>query len=161
MIRNYINTAIRNLLRHRFFSVINIFGLSMAMSICMGIIMLVADQLQYDAYNTKKDLIFRVNTLHLNEKFEVDEGNFINSTSPMPLKEELEKYADVDKVVRFRRGFGNGWIEFDNQDVNVPIGGYFADPGALQMFEYELQYGDPATALRNPYSVVVTRAAAD
>lgn len=43
----------------------------------------------------------------------------------------------------------------------MPIGGYFADPGALQMFEFELQYGDAATALREPYSVVITRAAAD
>ena len=161
MFRNYINTAIRTILRHRFFSVINIFGLSMAMSICMGIIMLVADQLQYDAYNTRKDRIFRVNTIHVNEKLQPDEGNVINSTSPMPLREELEKYAGVEKAIRFKRGFGNGWIEFENQDVNVPLGGYFADPGALEMFEFELQYGDPATALRDPYSVVITRKAAD
>jgi putative ABC transport system permease protein len=161
MFRNYINTAIRNLLRHRFFSFINIFGLSMAMSICMGIIMLVADQLQYDAYNTRKDRIFRVNTIHVNDKLQADEGNVINSTSSMPLREELEKYSGIDKVVRFKRGFGNGWIEFENQDVNIPLGGYFADPGALEMFEYELQYGDVATALRDPYSVVITRKAAD
>jgi putative ABC transport system permease protein len=161
MIRNYINTAIRNLLRHRFFSFINIFGLSMAMSICMGIIMLVADQLQYDAYNTKKDRIFRVNTIHVNEKLQPDEGNIINSTSPMPLREEIEKYAGIEKAVRFKRGFGNGWIEFENQDVNIPLSGYFADPGALEMFEFDLQYGDAATALRDPYSVVITRAAAD
>ena len=161
MIRNYFKTAIRNLLRHRFFSLINIFGLSMAMSICMGIMMLVADQLQYDAYNTKKDLVYRVNTIHVNEKLQPDEGNIINSTSPMPLAEELGKYAGIERAVRFKRNFGNGWIEFENQDVNVPLGGYFADPGALEMFEYELQYGDAATALREPYSVVITRAAAD
>lgn len=161
MIRNYINTAIRNLLRHRFFSVINIFGLSMAMSICMGIIMLVADQLQYDAYNTKKDRIFRVNSIHVDEKLQPNEGYIPTSTSPMPLREELEKYAGVEKVVRFKRGFGNGWIEFENQDVNVPLGGYFADHEALDMFEFELQYGDAATALREPYSVVITRKAAD
>ncbi|MEI9919451.1 MAG: ABC transporter permease [Bacteroidota bacterium] len=161
MIRNYFTTAIRNLRRHSFFSAINIFGLSLAMSICMGIIMLVADQLQYDAYNTKKDLVFRVNTIHLDEKLQPDENNIVNSTSPMPLREELGKFAGVDKVVRFKRGFGNGWIEFENQDVNIPIGGYFADEAALDMFEWELQYGDASTALRDPNSVVITRAAAD
>ncbi|MEJ0030139.1 MAG: hypothetical protein WDO15_07095 [Bacteroidota bacterium] len=62
----------------------------MAMSICMGIIMLVADQLQYDAYNTKKDLIYRINTIHVNEKLAAEESNLVNSTAPMPLREELE-----------------------------------------------------------------------
>jgi putative ABC transport system permease protein len=45
MLKNYINIAIRNILKHRVFSFINIFGLAVAMSICMGIIMLVADQM--------------------------------------------------------------------------------------------------------------------
>lgn len=161
MIRNYINTAIRNLFRHRFFSVINIFGLSLAMSICMAIIMLVADQLQYDQYNSKKSFIYRVNSIHTNEDLEPRAGATVNSTTPMPLAEELEKYANIDYVVRFHRGFGNGWIEFEHQDVNVPLGGYFADARALEMFEYELQYGDQATALKEPYSVVLTRKAAD
>lgn len=161
MIRNYFNTAIRNLVRHKFFSAINVFGLALAMSICMGIIMLVADQLQYDAYNTKKHSIYRVTSIHTNDKLEAEDSGPIVSTTPMPLMEELEKYSGIDYIVRFRRGFGNGWIEFENQDVNVPVAGYFADPRALEMFEYELQYGDPATALRDPYSVVLTRKAAN
>jgi putative ABC transport system permease protein len=158
MIRNYFNTALRNLLRHRFFSAINIFGLAMAMSICMGIIMLVADQLQYDNYNSKKDLIYRVNSIQANYK---EKGGMLNSTSNMILRSELEKHSAIEKIVRFKRGFGNGWMEFEDRDVNVPLAGYFADPGALQMFEYELQYGDAATALDLPYSVVLTREAAD
>jgi putative ABC transport system permease protein len=161
MIRNYINTAIRNLRRHGFFSTINIFGLALAMSICMGIIMLVADQMQYDQYNTNKNSIYRINSVRVNETMQVIEGLPATSTSPMPLREELEKYASIDYVVRLRRGFGNGWLEFDNQNVNIPLGGYFADPRTLEMFEYQLQYGDPETALRDPYSVVITRKAAD
>ena len=161
MIRNYFHTAIRNLLRHRFFSVINIFGLAMAMSICMGIIMLVADQMQYDRYNTNKDRIYRVTTIHTDEDLQPSKDATVNSTTPMVLRDDLEKYAGIDYVVRFKRGFGNGWIDFKNQDINIPVAGYFADPRALEMFEYKLQYGDPATALRDPYSVVLTRKAAD
>jgi putative ABC transport system permease protein len=71
MIKNYLKTAIRNLLRHRFFSAINIIGLSVAMSICMGIIMLVADQMNYDRYNSKKDRIYRITTGAVNEKGEL------------------------------------------------------------------------------------------
>jgi putative ABC transport system permease protein len=161
MILNYFNTAIRNLLRHKFFSAINVFGLSLAMSICMGIIMLVADQLKYDNYNTKKNSVYRINSIHVDEKMLAEVGGTITSTTPMPLREELEKYASINYVVRLRRGFGNGWIELENQDINIPVAGYFADPRTLEMFEYELQYGDKATALRDPNSVVLTRKAAD
>lgn len=161
MIRNYLNTAIRNLVRHRFFSVINIFGLALAMSICMGIIMLVADQMQYDRYNTKSALIYRVTSITVDENLQAEKDDAMNGTTLMPLREELEKYSSIDHVVRFKRGFGNNWLEFEDRDVNVPLAGYFADPGALQMFEHELQYGDPATALNDPYTVVLTRKAAN
>src|SRR4051812_17499469 len=99
MIRNYINTALRNLLRHRFFSVINIFGLALAMSVCMGIIMLVADQLQYDQYNSKKKSIYRITSIITDENLEPRRGAITNSTTPAPLREELEKYATIDYVV--------------------------------------------------------------
>ena len=63
--------------------------------------------------------------------------------------------------MRLRRGFGNNWLILEGQDVNIPLTGFFADPEVLSVFEYELQYGDTKTALVNPYSVVLTRAAAD
>lgn len=53
MISNYWKTAIRNLVRHKVFSFINIFGLALAMCVSMGIIMLVADQVKHDRHNTK------------------------------------------------------------------------------------------------------------
>jgi putative ABC transport system permease protein len=158
MFRNYLKTAMRSLLRHRFFSAINVFGLSVAMSICMGIIMLVADQLSYDRYNTNKDRIFQVTTIGTDKE---QSGRF-NATSTMKLKQELlENYPGIEKVVRLARGFGNSWLEFENQNVNVPLAGFFADPEVLDFFEYELQYGDPATALKDPYTLVLTRKAAD
>ena len=159
MLRNYLKTAIRSLLRHRFFSAINIFGLAVAMSICMGIIMLVADQMSYDRYNTKSDRIFQVTTVGTGNQ---DGDGQLNSASTMRLKQELlEQYTGVEKIVRIKRGFGNGWLEFENQNVNVPLAGFFADPEIFEFFEYEFQYGDPATALKDPYTVVLTRKAAN
>ena len=159
MLRNYLKTAIRSLLRHRFFSAINIFGLAVAMSICMGIIMLVADQMSSDRYNTKSDRIFQVTTVGTGNQ---DGDGQLNSASTMRLKQELlEQYTGVEKIVRIKRGFGNGWLEFENQNVNVPLAGFFADPEIFEFFEYEFQYGDPATALKDPYTVVLTRKAAN
>ena len=60
MFKNYFKIAWRNLWKHKLFSFINIFGLAVAMSVCMGIIMLVADQLMYDQHVAKRDRIYRV-----------------------------------------------------------------------------------------------------
>lgn len=159
MFRNYLKTAIRSLFRHRVFSAIDIFGLAVATAICMGIIMLVADQMSYDRYNTKRDRIFQVTTVGAESQVGAGEPN---SASTMKLKNELlEHYTGVEQVVRFKKGFGNSWFEFGNQNVNIPLTGFFADPEVLELFEYELEYGDPATALKEPFSLVLTRKAAD
>ncbi|MGC1241151.1 MAG: ABC transporter permease [Chryseosolibacter sp.] len=160
MIRNYFLVAIRNLIRNKFFSAINIFGLAISMSIGMAIIMLVADQMMYDRYNTKRDRIFRIISRPVTNTG-IESGGMDNSTSPMPLREELlENFTGVEKVVRFKRGFGNNWMQLEGQDVNIPLTGFFADPEALEVFEYKLQYGDETTALVEPFSVVLTKKAA-
>lgn len=158
MIKNYFYTAIRNLKRHRFFSFINIFGLSISMTVCMGIIMLAADQMTYDFNNSRKDRIYRVVSVPLNA--DGLEGTFDFATAPMPLASTLmNSYTGVEKVARLKRGFGNDWVEIEN-DVNIPIGGFYADPEVLDLFELELEYGDKRTALVEPYSVVLTKRAA-
>jgi putative ABC transport system permease protein len=161
MFRNYIKTAVRSLLRHKFFSAINIFGLAVAMSVCMGIIMLVADQFNYDRHNQNRDRIYRIVTQAVDQNGVVTD-NQENAASPMPLRQELkENYTGIEQVVRLMRGFGNGWIEFENQDINIPISGFFADSEVFEFFDYEFQYGNPATALKEPYTVVLTRKAAN
>ncbi|MBX2899447.1 MAG: ABC transporter permease [Cyclobacteriaceae bacterium] len=161
MFRNYLKTAIRSLLRHKFFSAINIVGLTAGMSVCMCIIMLVADQLNYDRHNTRRNYIYRVTTHEVDRNGALNDSQ-PNAASPMPLKQELlDTYTGIDRAVRIMRGFGNGWLELENQNVNIPLAGFFADAETLTFFQYELQYGDAATALKEPYSVVLTRAAAN
>jgi putative ABC transport system permease protein len=160
MIRNYFLVAVRNLVRYKFFSTINIFGLAISIAISMAVIMLVADQMMYDRFNSKKDRIYRVTSRGVTNTGE-ERGDNATSTSPMPLRDELlENYMGIEKVARLKRGFGNNWMEVDGQNINVPLAGYFADPEVLSLFEYELEYGDMNTALLNPYSVVITKKAA-
>jgi putative ABC transport system permease protein len=157
MFRSYLKTAVRNILRHRFFSFINVFGLAVAMALSMVIIMLVADQMTYDRYNTKRDRIFRINSIPIGSHGEIMNET---ATTALPLREEIDNYyTGVEKTARIMRGFGNMWIEI-GQNVNIPISGYFADPELLDIFEYELESGNPQTALKEPYSVVLTRKAA-
>jgi putative ABC transport system permease protein len=160
MLRNYFKTAFRSLIRHRFFSAINVFGLAVAMSICMGIIMLVADQMMYDRHNVNRDRIYRITSTMVGSDGKERGGNEY-ATTVLPIRDELlSSYTGVEKAARIVRGFGNGWMEFDQQDVNVPLAGFFADPEVLDLFQYELEHGDPKTALIEPYSVVLTKKAA-
>jgi putative ABC transport system permease protein len=157
MFFNYLKTALRSLLRHRFFSAINIFGLSVAMALSMVIIMLVADQMMYDRYNTKRDRIYRINSIPISSK---GERSSETATTTLPLYQDLnEHFTGVEKSVRIVRGFGNMWMEIE-QNVNIPVAGYFVDPEMLDVFEYELEQGNPATALVEPFSVVLTKKAA-
>ncbi len=157
MFKNYVKTAMRSLLRHRFFSAINIFGLAVAMTICMAIIMMIADQMMYDRYNTRRDRIYRINTIPLGEN---NAEHNETATTTLPLRNELmESFTGIEKSVRILRGFGNMWLEIE-QNVNIPVAGFFVDPEMLDVFEYELEYGDRNTALTEPRSVVLTRKAA-
>lgn len=162
MLRNYIKVAIRNILKHRVFSFINIFGLAVGMSVCMLIIMLVADQMMNDRHNPNRNRIYRVNSLPYYNGNQQQRGNETATTS-QPIRDELlNNYIGVEKAVRLIRGFGNNWISLEpGNDINVPVSGYFADPEVLDMFALELQYGDPTTALVEPYSVVLTKKAAE
>ncbi len=162
MLKNYILIALRTIRKHRTFSFINIFGLAVAMSICMGIIMLVADQMMVDRHNPLASRIYRINSLPIFR----EDNNMPGSeaaTTTLPLRDELlNNYTGLEKAVRLMRGFGNSWMELEpGHDINVPVSGFFADPEVLEVFNHELLYGDPNTALIEPYSVVLTKEAAE
>lgn len=161
MLRNYLTTAIRTIKKYRFFSLINILGLALAMTVSMLLVMLLADQLTYDRHNTNGSLIYRINTIGVDEKgIEIKAQE--NASSPMPVGPELkEHYTGIAEVVRFRSGFGSNWEGFLSEQTNAPITGFFTDENVLHVFQYELEYGDPSTALVDPYSVVLTRKAAN
>lgn len=151
-------TALRSLIRHKFFSAINIFGLAVSMSVCMGIIMLVADQLTYDRYNTNKDRVYRITTITV-DHLGMDNDNTEYSTTTLPIRDELlQNYTGIEKAARIVRGFGNGWIDI-GQDINVPLAGFFVDPELTEILQYEFEYGNPKTALVEPHTVVLTKKA--
>jgi putative ABC transport system permease protein len=160
MFKNYCKIAWRNVCRYRFFSIINIFGLAVSMSVCLGIVMLVADQYMCDRHNTRRDRIYRIESRNLNPDGSTAGNEY--ATSPQPFATWLtEHYTGVEQAVRLRRGFGNSWLDMPGQDVNIPLHGFFADANTLDFFQYELEQGDPRTALVNPYSVVITKEAAE
>ena len=60
MIRNYIKTAFRGLMKNKGFTFINVFGLALGLAPCLLIVFYVFDEISYDRYNVKADRIFRL-----------------------------------------------------------------------------------------------------
>ncbi len=153
MLINYLKVAFRNIWKHKSFSLINIFGLSLSMSVCIIIIMLVADQKNIDRYNTKSENIYRITTRELDTDFLFD----TYATAPLPLATKLvEDYPGIKQAVKIRTGFGNNWVGI-GKNVNIPIGGFFVDPGFINFFQYELESGNPEDVLTKPNSVVLKK----
>ncbi len=98
MISNYLKLAIRNLLKNKVFSIINIGGLAISTSVCLLIISIIADQKNYDKFHTKKDRIFRVLT---------NTGSSEMATSSFQLGDEIvSKHTGLEKTATLVRGLG-------------------------------------------------------
>ena len=105
MLKNYVKVALRNILKQKTFSFINIFGLAVAMSICMGIIMLVADQMMVDRHNELSDRIYRINSIPLYKEGKAQIPGNETATTTLPIRDELlNNYTGVEKAVRLMRG---------------------------------------------------------
>ena len=60
MLKNYLVIALRNLRKHKGFSVINIAGLAIGMACCLLILLFVVDELSYDSFHEKANRIYRI-----------------------------------------------------------------------------------------------------
>ncbi|MBA4053636.1 MAG: hypothetical protein C0490_02890 [Marivirga sp.] len=149
MIGSYIKTSGRSIVRHKLFSFINIIGLAVSMSVGLIMIAFISDLFSYDQFHEKKDRIFRVTTTS---------GSMdLASTSVMVGKKIKETISGVEDLTLIRRGFG-GDVTFGEK--TLPLGGLWADESFLKVFTFPLLHGDPLTALKEPYSLVLTEKSA-
>ncbi len=149
ILSNYFKVGFRNLMKNRSFTAINVLGLSVSMAVCLVIILMINDQLSYDRWQANGDDTYRLT--HIN----YDELNLPMATVPMPLGEELkEKFAGFEHMVTFRRGF-NGEIMQSGKAIELQ--GYFTEPSFFNLFSFELERGDPKTALSQPNSIILRK----
>ncbi|MCJ7486939.1 MAG: ABC transporter permease, partial [Candidatus Aminicenantes bacterium] len=150
MLKNYLKVVFRNIRRHAGYSVINIVGLALGMACCLMIAMWVADELSFDRFHEKAADLYRV------EEDQSYSGRIYHVTvTPYPLapalKAEIPEIAEATRVVRYNgQLFRFGEKSFFEDNVRA------VDPAFLGMFSFPLIKGDPATALIDPYSVLLT-----
>jgi len=153
MLGNYLKVGFRNILKHKTFSLINIFGLAAAMSVCMLIIMIIADQRGYDQFHVNKDRIYRIQTTGKN-------GNEVHTaSSALPLADLLRKdYSGIEASAALMRQIGG---DLNYNDKIASGAGYFGDGNLFRVMDFRLEEGDARTALNNPFSLVISKALAD
>ncbi|MBK5278327.1 MAG: ABC transporter permease [Bacteroidia bacterium] len=155
MLKSMIITAFRNIFRNRSFSLINLVGLSVSMSLGMLIILIVKEQYTFDNFHRDVDRIYRVNTMALR----TGGGGEPYASTPLPIGQVLkDDYSFTESVVRVNRSL-RGDAVYGN--VNVPLQGLMVDPSFLEVFSFPLEKGNPSTVLTEPNSLVLTQEAAE
>ncbi len=149
MIQNYLKIAWRNLLKHKSFSLINIFGLAIGIGACLIIFLYVHDELTFDQYNLKADRIVRAST-----RLHTPESDLVIATSPMMLGGTLKRtYPEVEATVRL----SNATVAVKyNNEVFSEESFYKTEPSAFSVFSFDFLEGSPQQALQNPHTIVIT-----
>jgi len=157
MIKNLFLVAIRNFRRDKWYSLLNILGLTIGIAFSLFLIFYIKDELSYDRYNEKANRIYRINS---NIK-EPDKDTMRWAVTPFPMGPALSKdYPEVEEAVRFVNNYGKtmykiGEVRLYEDKV------FFADSNLFRVFTYQFIEGNPQTALVAPNSMVLTQSVAE
>jgi putative ABC transport system permease protein len=154
MLKNYFKIGIRSLLRNKFFTAINIFGLTLGMTTCLLIMLYVQNELSYDRYNKKADQIVRV-VFRGSIQGEKMKEAMVMPPVAQTLKSE---YPEVLEATRLRN-YGNPRITFGEKTFKENAFAY-ADSNFFEVFTLPFLKGNPKTALLEPNTIVISESVA-
>lgn len=149
MLRNYFTIAIRNIRRNLSYSLLNIFGLTLSIAACLIIFLLTKNELTYDSNHQKADRTYRV-TLHA-----LDYNSSVSMAIVPAMRTSFPELQDISQYWYRNSGtvkVGNTrYIQKDYAYADM----YFTD-----IFDFHWLAGNPATALIEPNTVVLTQSTA-
>jgi len=159
MIKNLLLIAIRNFKKDKWFSLLNVLGLTIGITFSLFLIFYITDELSYDRYHKKADRIYRI-VSYIQEK----DKNTNWTMTQLPLAHTLKKdYPEVEESVRFlyreRTLFKNGDKPGDNGFYETKV--YYADSNVFNIFTYNFVEGNAASALNEPNSIVISKSLAE
>jgi len=150
MLKNYYKVAIRNILKYKMFSAINILGMSIGVTSCLMIILYVTHELSYDTFHSDANRIYQVG---LNGKIGGQDIRVSNTCPPMAeaLVADIPEVEAATRIAQMNQPVvKNGEKIFTEEKV------FFADSNFFEFFSYRLKEGDIKTALKEPNTVVLT-----
>ncbi|MDQ4139934.1 MAG: ABC transporter permease, partial [Bacteroidota bacterium] len=164
MIQNYLRTAFRIFIRNKAFTAINVLGLSIGISASLIIFLIVHYEFSYDKFVHNADRVYRV---VMDLTFNGTEGH--SAAVPAPLSKALEQEVSgvelTIPVMQFQ-GDATAKVSIQREKTAEPIilkkqaGIVFTNPPYFSLLPYQWLAGSPLTALKNPFTVVLTESRA-
>ena len=151
MIKNYINTALRNLIKNKIFSFINISGLSLGLTCSVLIALWVQDEYAMDAFHKNLNRIYTITSTEYSGH-EITYGGY---DTPGLLGEELKRVLpEIEEACNYG---GIEYRTFSVEDKKAKLPGNFAGADFFKIFSYPLLLGSQETALKTPESIAISR----
>jgi putative ABC transport system permease protein len=155
MFKNYLTIAIRNLLRNKTSSLINILGLSVGLACCIMIFLFIKHELSFDQHYLNKNQVYRINSSESSSN-----GIDYGSETPFPLVPLLQaQKLENAQFIRTQHSM--------NADVTIGEKKYhdekalFASPDFFDLFEQKWISGNAATSLQELNTVILTQSLAE
>lgn len=153
MFKNYIQVALRNMIRHKLYAILNITGLSIGIACCILIFLFVRNELSYDEFHKNASNIYRVYVTEAPP----DRDAFTYAETPAPMASAMEQsFPDVERAVRILAR--NDIIRYQDQSFSERY--HLADTDFFEVFTFPLIRGNPGDVLTTPNSVVLTESMA-
>lgn len=151
MIKNYLLSLYRNITRNKFYSALNIAGLSIGLAAAILILLYVQDELSYDKYHTNHEQIYRVES-----HFTVNNKEDFFAIVPVPMGPALKlEFPEVKEFVRFMDAGSNTLFRYKDKEYYEDHF-VFTDSTVFDVFTHDLIYGDPKKCLTQPKAIVLT-----
>jgi ABC-type antimicrobial peptide transport system permease subunit len=155
MLKNHLKVAIRIIIRHKAYSVINIAGLAIGMACCIIILLWVRDELSFDRFHEKADQIYIV----IVESHSADQVRHqMNTPAPLAaaLKKEIPEISHSSIVWKLQEEL----VQYQDKSF-MESGFWLCGTDFFEIFTFPFLIGDVRKALSNPNSVVITENVAD
>lgn len=140
MFQHYFKIAIRSLLKFKGYSIINITGLALGLSMGILIMVYILDEISFDKFHTNGDRAFRV----------ISGGE----TNAWPIGDILRRSFPEVEAVLYTRSATNLMVSFEGKKIREAI--HYASPEFFKIFSFPLLKGNPETALNEPFSIVIS-----
>ncbi|WP_025765261.1 ABC transporter permease [Dyadobacter tibetensis] len=153
MLKNYIKIAWRRLMSDKGFSALNILSLTIGLTFSLLLFYYIQDEVSFDNYHEKADRIYRVNS----EIVEPKKTDRIAISSMVMGPALANDYSEVEASVRYLPGSQKTLLKNDGNEFYIEKV-YYADSNNFEVFQHPFIVGDPKTALKEPNSIVLTKA---
>src|SRR4030095_16560566 len=148
MLRNYLKIAFRNLMKYKFISFINLFGLTVGLTCCLLILAFIVHEVSYDKYQPNADRTYRVTRTFYDGQTGA-QSLHLSTIAPAFGPLLRNDFKEIESMTRLYPN-GTAAIRYENKMFNEEET-YFADHKFFEFFKIDLTKGNPAKALTDPF----------